>query len=106
MTQPPPLSEALDTALTAPGTTTASSGDLIVEVDTSDVDRLGVVIDAIRVRGGRGSVTERAARVAEGVTPSGQPLVPVAFPHSAANRSESDARFSSVVTTVMVLLVF
>lgn len=71
------LSESLDTALTEPGTTTASAGELTVEVSAADADRIGVVIDAIRVRGGSGTVSERAERVAARVRPSGQPLVPI-----------------------------
>jgi len=77
MTQEPCLSEALDAALSAPGTATATSGDLTIEVEVKDVDRIGVVVDTIRVRGGSGSLHERAERLAEAVRPDGHSLVPI-----------------------------
>jgi hypothetical protein len=73
----PSLREALDAALVGAGTASASAGDVTVEVDASDTDRLGVVVDAIRVRGGKNSLTERAARVASGVHPGGTALEPI-----------------------------
>lgn len=78
MTQTPTLSEALDAALAgSAGTVSAGAGDITVEVDVVDIDRIGIVIDRVSVRGGSGSLEERAQRVTERVKPDGQPLRPV-----------------------------
>lgn len=78
MTQTPTLSEALDAALGgSAGTITAGAGDITVEVNITDIDRIGVVVDRISVQGGTGSLHERAQRITDRVTPDGQSMRPV-----------------------------
>ena len=76
------LSVDLDAAL-VPGagpqtaTATRDTGDLSAEVTATDADRIGVVVERVRVHGGGGSVEARAEAVAAHVRPGGQALVPI-----------------------------
>lgn len=47
------------------------------EVEVVDVDRLGAVVEGIRVRGAPADVGERARAISEAVRPAGDHLVPV-----------------------------
>lgn len=83
MTEPrPTLSQALDAALdaaaskvgTAPGTIEAAAGGATVVAEVVDVDRLGVVVDRLRINIGPGDLVHRSKRVSECVRPGGADL--------------------------------
>jgi len=78
----PTLSQALDAALdaatgkgeNAPGTIEATAGGATVVAEIIDVDRLGVVVERLRVTTGPGDLKLRAVRAAERVRPGGAAL--------------------------------
>ena len=78
----PRLSQQLDAEI-APSDATQSAratqadGDLSVEVDLADAGRIGVVVERVRMRGGSGTITERAEAVAQQLRPDGQALSPI-----------------------------
>jgi hypothetical protein len=52
----------------------ASHGGVSVQAEIIDVDRLGVVVESLKVHAGAGDVAKRVDRVAATVRPAGQPL--------------------------------
>ena len=56
------------------GVIQATHGDTSVQAEIVDVDRLGVVIERLKVQTGGGDVARQAARVASSVRPAGQRL--------------------------------
>jgi hypothetical protein len=70
------LEAALDVAASKAGDATglieAASGHARVEAEVVDVDRLGVIVERVRVTTGPGDLAQRAKRVVERVRPDGQ----------------------------------
>lgn len=71
------LRGAIGECLRQPGHIQVEAGELEAEVEVVDCDRLGTVIDHIRVRGRKADVGQRAGRIAQHLRPGGDHLVPV-----------------------------
>jgi hypothetical protein len=71
------LGDALEKKIAGPGVVEVDLGGKKATVDVTDADRLGVVIDRLRVEGAEGSVVDRAHDLAERLRPNGDKLVPV-----------------------------
>ena len=71
------LREALEDQLREPGRGQAEQEGISIEVDLVDCDRLGAVVEGIRVRGAAADVVERAEAISREVRPGGDHLLPV-----------------------------
>jgi len=71
------LGDALEKKIAGPGTVVVDVGGKKATVDVADADRIGVVIERLRVDGAEGSVVDRANDLAEHLRPNGDRLVPV-----------------------------
>jgi hypothetical protein len=71
------LSDALERKIAGPGTVEVDVGGKRATVDVTDADRLGVVIDRLRVDGAEGSIVDRTEHLAEQLRPNGDRLVPL-----------------------------
>ena len=71
------LRGAVGDCLREPGQIQVEAGELEAEVAVVDCDRLGTIIDHIRVRGPQADVGERARRISQHLRPGGDHLVPV-----------------------------
>jgi len=58
----------------APGLLEASYGGARVQAEIVDVDRLGVIVERLRVQAGSGDLEGQAERIAQTVRPAGQQL--------------------------------
>ncbi len=68
------LGEHLNGEIDAPGAAAAEHGAARATVDVVDADRLGVVVERLRVDAGPGDIAGRARRLAEGLRPAGERL--------------------------------
>lgn len=71
------LSEKLDGEIDGKGTVEVESDGKKARADVVDADRIGVVIDRVRVDGAKGNVGDRSRRLADNLRPGGERLVPV-----------------------------
>ena len=74
------LSEVLDTAITDRGeetSLTATAGDAKATVEVRDADRIGVVLEKLRVETGPGDLNHRIEALAEKLRPTGERLIPI-----------------------------
>ncbi len=71
------LSDALERRISGPGTVEVDIDGKKATVDVTDADRIGVVIDRLRVDGAEGSIVDRANDLAQHLRPNGDRLVPV-----------------------------
>jgi hypothetical protein len=71
------LGDAIEKKIAGRGTVEIDVGGKKATVDVVDADRIGVVIERLRVDGAEGSVVDRANDLAEHLRPNGDRLVPV-----------------------------
>lgn len=71
------LREELDKAVDGAGHHIVEVQGRRAEVDAHDADRIGVVIERIKVSGPKMDVGERAERIADRVRPGGEAVVPI-----------------------------
>jgi hypothetical protein len=70
------LRKKMERATRDTGQVDVESGGLRGEAEVVEHDRVGVVVERIRVRGPKGDVERRAAAIAENVRPGGDRLAP------------------------------
>lgn len=71
------LRERVERAVDRAGTVSVDADGIHAEVEVSDSDRIGVVVERVRVEGGEGPVDQRARAIAEQVRPGGEVLKPI-----------------------------